>query len=968
MRFDIIPQNLSGKRFPQGHMIKGKSYWLETEVLDDCFLRHCEDLFKDPVDEFWLYKDISMQWDYIVQVSFRPGVTDNSARSIQNSLRDSFPHKSVDVATGELYLIQSEYPLAEIEAFATALYNPLIQRIDIFSSHQAQDYIPSPDFPKVQLTSKEIQWYDFESLDEEELIKLSEQNLWALNHLELREIKKYFTNPSTKAQRVKQGLSTSLTDIEIEIIAQTWSEHCKHKIFNAEIDYSEADHTGVKVSSKKIKSIFKSHIVKSTQKINKEWLVSVFSDNAGIVRFGDKNDYCFKVETHNSPSALDPYGGALTGILGVNRDILGCGIGAEPIANTNILCFASQRYSTEILNQLPAKLLRPQKVLQGVHRGIEDGGNKSGVPTINGAFHFHDNYAGKPLVYCGTVGVLPQQINGKPTHLKNQQPGDYIVVCGGAVGADGIHGATFSSLELDANSPSTAVQIGDPFTQKKVTDFLLKARDLELYTSLTDNGAGGLSSSVGEMAEATNGAQIELNHIPTKYPGLSPFELIISESQERMTFAVNANQLEEFLALATEFEVNPAVIGQFHDRGSFDIYLKDQLVASLDLNFLHNGLPAMQLKAHFLGSTHETSWYQSNRTQKEKTLPDKIFQLMSHENIASKEHLVRQYDHEVKGATIGKPYLSQQLSGPADAGVIWLGAFGDNEQTALAVSNGICPEFSHLDTYFMTQMAIDEALRNAICVGANPDFIALCDNYCWPDPIGNDPARQHKLAQLVRSTTALYETALLYQTPFISGKDSMKNDFVGVDKHGLPLKISVPPTLLISALGKIDNIEHFTTSDFKTAGDFVLYIGPDDFKELTLSTMNPQIKNLPKFNAQENMTCHRQVHQLIKSGLIKSCHDVSQGGIVTSIIESCFPQQLGFKFAQNFLQQSESFEAFLFNELPAGYIISIDQKNLEHVTKYRLLGQTMAEKNFILPDQTKLSITKLYSQWSQSCP
>ncbi|MBT4791976.1 MAG: phosphoribosylformylglycinamidine synthase, partial [Halobacteriovoraceae bacterium] len=682
--------------------------------------------------------------------------------------------------------------------------------------------------------------------------------------------------------------------------------------------------------------------------------------------------FCLKVETHNSPSALDPYGGALTGILGVNRDILGCGIGAQPIANTDVLCFAPVNYSDKILDQLPKKLKHPKSILRGVHRGIEDGGNKSGIPTVNGAIQFHDNYAGKPLVYCGTVGVLPQSINGFPTHLKRQTPGDLIVVCGGSVGADGIHGATFSSLELNDDAPSTAVQIGDPLTQKRLTDFLIEARDLDLYNSLTDNGAGGLSSSVGEMAEATNGASVYIDKIPLKYPGLSAFEIIISESQERMTFSVPKEKVETFIALAEKRNCNPAIIGEFHDKGSFDIYQNKTLLASLDMHFLHDSLIPMELTAKFEGIVNEKIWHTENQQNDFKNLNEKVLFLIQHANIKSKEALVKQFDHEVKASTVVKPFIQKKLTGPSDGAVLWTGLYGGSKDGAICISSGMAPQVSHLDTYAMTQFSIDEAVRNAVSCGANPSFISVCDNYCWPDPIKslNTPDGEHKLAQLVRSTKALYDTAMVYGTPFISGKDSMKNDFIGETKTGDKLKISVPPTLLITAVAKLDHIDHFMTTDFKQEKDLVYYLGPIDFEQTYYSTLHPDLQQLPEIKLKENKLRYELLHKLISNKMINSSHDISEGGIITSVIESLFPQKLGFNFESSALAPNESIEAFLFNEIPGGFILSVSpeaRNKFETLTQNqaRFLGVINTSETITYDNQLNLNINELHKLWSR---
>lgn len=955
MRIDVINSELN----------TGASYWMEGDNLNEGEISLIKDVLRDPVDQNILYDEVKPNFQQLVEVSFRPGVTDNPALALKAVLVDLLPGKNIELATGRLFIFNQE------KVDIKQLHNPLIERANLYQSHQITDYIPSPEFPKVELPMREINFFNFELLSIEELEELSHKNIWAFSTSELNYLKNHFTSESFKKERQEKGLTTEVSDIEIEILAQTWSEHCKHKIFGADIEYTESEQiTEKKLGSFKVNSVFKTHIRDITNKIKKDWLISVFEDNAGIVRFGHHNDYCLKVETHNSPSALDPYGGALTGILGVNRDILGCGIGAEPIANMNALCFGSQKYSEKILGQLPTKLKTPNRILEGVHKGIEDGGNKSGIPTINGAMSFHDNYAGKPLVYCGTVGVIPQKINGYDSALKRHMPGDLIVICGGSVGADGIHGATFSSLELDDNSPATAVQIGDPFTQKRLTDFLIEARDADLYRGITDNGAGGLSSSVGEMAQRTNGALINIENIPLKYPGLSPYEIIISESQERMSFAVAPEKLDNFLKLAKKRGVNPAVIGHFHSKGSFDIQLDSKLIASLSLDFMHDSLPPMKLKAHYQGATSEKTWFNKQiRNQKER-FEEILLRVLSNENIASKYHLVEQFDHEVKAATIQKPFIKKEKISPSDCGVIWGAPAGEKKDLGISLACALLPHLSHLDTYFMTQMVIDEAVRNLIVAGTDPDFIALCDNYCWPDPVEsmNNPDGAHKLAQLVRSTKALADTALAYQTPFISGKDSMKNDFIGFRDNGEKLKISVPPTLLITGIGKVKDIKKLRSSDFKKPGDIIVYIGPVDFEQEYKSHAFDSSSDLPKFDSEKNWIIHKTVHRLLTEELFESIHDVSEGGILTALIESSFANDMSFSL-KDFLSSKEKLAAFCFNELPAGYTVTIKPENFDKFQSqiklpFRKLG-AVTKAAYIEINEYKFEKNLLYKTWSQ---
>ena len=448
---------------------------------------------------------------------------------------------------------------------------------------------------------------------------------------------------------------------QVEAIAQTWSEHCKHKIFNARIDYHDPEG-----KVQRIDSLFNSYIKRATEEIRramgeKDWCVSVFKDNAGVIRFNRDWNVVFKVETHNSPSALDPYGGALTGIVGVNRDPFGTGKGSKLIFNVDTFCFAPPDYS----KPLPPRLLHPKRIYEGVREGVEHGGNKSGIPTVNGSIVFDDRYAGKPLVYCGTGGIMPRVILGEPSHIKQAKPGDRIVMTGGRIGKDGIHGATFSSEELHEESPTSAVQIGDPITQKRMTDFLLRARDLGLYHAITDNGAGGLSSSVGEMAQDCNGFRMDLGQAPLKYPGLDPWEILLSEAQERMTLAVPPEKIDRFLALAKKMDVEATVLGEFTSSGKFHIIYGGKTVAYLDMDFLHNGNPKMELRARW-----------QPRVNPEPQSPDPedltpyLKRILSRYNVSSKESVIRQYDHEVQGGSVTKPLVGAFNDGPGDAAVV----------------------------------------------------------------------------------------------------------------------------------------------------------------------------------------------------------------------------------------------------------------------------------------------------------
>jgi phosphoribosylformylglycinamidine synthase II len=845
-------------------------------------LKSLSALVSDEVDQdFWIQPNKNT-WNSVGAkkieiVRFRTGVTDNPAHSFREllSFHEAFKGRDFSVHSGEATFLKNTDEHVS--------FNPLIQERVELSDITQQNFFA----PKAHLA--QVEHIKLHGLSREALESLSQNRFWALSGDEMIVIQKHYG-------------TRDASDIEMEVLAQTWSEHCKHKIFAANIAYEEA---GVKT---KIPGLFKTYIQKPTFDFQekKDWAISVFKDNAGIVRFHEKVDVCIKVETHNSPSALDPYGGALTGILGVNRDILGTGLGARPIANTNVLLFGDP----DEREALPKGLFHPSEILKGVHKGIQDGGNKSGIPTVNGAMIFDESFSGKPLVFCGTVGVLPREINGVPSASKNQRAGDLIVMVGGAVGLDGIHGATSSSLALDSTTPSTMVQIGDPLTQKRVMDFLLEARDLGLYNSLTDNGAGGLSSSIGEMAAETGGARVELDHVPLKYPGLLPWQIFVSESQERMTFSVPKENWEALSRLSKSRGVESTVVGEFTSSGYLDLRFHGETVGKLDLKFLHDGLPKMELEAVWSGPRKNISWKQNQRSLKKFTgAKDALIALAKDPSLASKEKWVRQYDHEVQGATVVKPFEGAKNSAPNDGGVVWMGAHGNPGFSGVVVSSGICPEMSEIDPKIMALIAADEAVRNAIVTGADPDKIALIDNFCWPDPLPGpkNPDAKQKLAELVRTCQGLESLVRAYGMPLVSGKDSMKNDFIGKTPDGREVKISVLPTLLVTALAYHPDVRN-VLKPHAQAGSVLYLLGSENARAKNNASADDYFgTTLPKyfevssspaleFDLIKTRKLYGVFHEACKSRLIETAHDVSEGGILFAVFEKLMLNNAGITF------------------------------------------------------------------------
>ncbi|NCC24305.1 MAG: phosphoribosylformylglycinamidine synthase [Deltaproteobacteria bacterium] len=880
----------------------------------------------DPVLHRASLTSLASDFDYVIEVGYRPGVTDNEGRTARETLVQVLglsPERQANLAvyTSTQYLLRGGLnPEDPNHIVSDLLANDLIQRTFIKTAGQWTD---APGFPAVAArvtgqASVRVETVALRDLSDTDLAVLSRDRVLALSVEELRAIIAHFDRPEIQARRKAQGLPTDPTDVELECLAQTWSEHCKHKIFNAAIDYEDQS-VGRRET---INSLYKTYIQGSTRALRermgkKDYCLSVFKDNAGVVRFDDRISVCVKVETHNSPSALDPYGGALTGIVGVNRDPMGTGMGANLLCNTDVFCFASPFHQGE----LPPRLLHPRRVLEGVREGVEHGGNKSGIPTVNGALVFDHRYLGKPLVFCGTIGTIPAEVVGRPGHIKKAMPGDRIVMVGGRIGKDGIHGATFSSEELHEGSPATAVQIGDPITQRRMYDCLMRARDLGLYNAITDNGAGGLSSSVGEMAGDTGGCDLDLALAPLKYDGLAPWEILVSEAQERMTLAVSPDRLEEFMALAREMNVEATDLGRFTDDGRFLVRHGRRIVACMDMDFLHDGVPQMRLQARWNPPVIEAGPVRAMAGERDREAL--LQRMLSRLNICSREYLIRQYDHEVQGGSVIKPLVGVRRDGPSDAAVVR--PILDSER-GLAVSNGICPRYGDHDTYWMMAACIDEAVRNCVAVGADPRTLAGVDNFCWCDPVQSEktPDGRFKLAQLVRANKALAHFCLAYGLPCVSGKDSMKNDYAGGG-----VKISIPPTVLFTVIGIVPDVNMAVTSDLK-APDEDLYLLGMTRDELGAGEYLAELGlgggQVPQVDALTSRALYRALHEAMRQGLVAACHDLSDGGLAVALAEMAIAGRLGLEVDLGlvpFPGQADTPETILYSESQGRLLVSV---------------------------------------------
>ncbi len=984
--------SLESVRYVRVYLVEGA---FSRELLE----KFAESALTDPVIESYsieepLYSKLGLELDWALEIGFRPGVTDNEGKVAEVALTYLLERPLISEKEGVYFarqlLIKGTLTKEDLKRIARdLLVNELIERWFLLSKEEAQrgwfNYPPprvTEYFPPL------VETFNLSDFSDEELLKLSKERLLALNLEEMKAIQNYFSQEAFIKERKKYGLSPEITDVELESLAQTWSEHCKHKIFNSKILYRDWEEG----REEEIDSLFKTYIKAATERVRKalgerDFCLSVFEDNAGVIKLDEKWALAFKVETHNSPSALDPYGGALTGIVGVNRDPLGTGKGAKLIFNTDVFCFAPPDWD----KPLPPRILHPKRVFEGVREGVEHGGNQSGIPTINGSIIFDPRFLGKPLVFCGTGGLIPLEIGGKPGWEKKARPGDVIVMVGGRIGKDGIHGATFSSEAFHEGSPATAVQIGDPITQKMMVDFLLKARDLDLYNSITDNGAGGLSSSVGEMAKEAGGAEIDLAKAPLKYPGLKPWEILVSESQERMTVAVPEEKLESFLQLSQKMGVLSTPLGRFTDTGYFHILYEKKTVGLLPLEFLHNGVPQLKLLAEW----KRPEYPEKVEVPYPEDFEELLIKLLKSYNVCSKEYVVRQYDHEVQGGSVIKPLCGLEEDGPSDGAVL---RYDLESLGGIVVAHGICPKFSDYDTYYMVANAIDEAVRNAVCVGADLEYMAGLDNFCWCDPVESEktPDGKFKLAQLVRANKALFEYTTLYGIPLISGKDSMKNDYymnLGLDPKGenpygvgviLPegsLKISVPPTLLFSVVAKIPDVRLAQTMEIKRANALIYLLG-ETKEELAGSEyfrlLNIKGGRVPKPKALLNKRLYLRLRDAIWNGLIDSAHDLSDGGLGCALAEKCFSGGLGAYLDLSAIPfDGEKREDFLlFSESPGRILVTLPKEKQRDFEEHfqglpcYWVGESLSEpelqiKGFSEKLLLKADIYKLKRAWKE---
>ncbi len=756
-------------------------------------------------------------------------------------------------------------------------------------------------------------------LDDEALMTLSRQGCLSLTLDEMHCVQAHFA-----------ALGRNPTDVELETIAQTWSEHCVHKTLKGLIDYHGPE------GRVTIDNLLKETIARATTELARPWCISVFKDNAGIIDFDDDHGVCIKVETHNHPSAIEPYGGANTGLGGVIRDIMGTGLGAKPIFNTDVFCFGALDTADD---DLPPGTIHPRRLMRGVVAGVRDYGNRMGIPTVNGCIRFDSRYVGNPLVFCGTGGIIPRD-----QCFGSARPGDHILVVGGRTGRDGIHGATFSSIELTEDSEtvsSGAVQIGNAIEEKRVLDTFLQARDAGCFSATTDCGAGGISSAIGEMGEET-GVEVHLDRMPLKYQGLSYTEIWISEAQERMVAAVPPEQLDRALAIFAAEGVEATDVGVCTGDRRLRLMHNGVQVADLDMDFLHNGLPRLARTARFAIPDEQVE-----DLAPVDDLPAALTALLARPNIASKEWVIRQYDHEVQGGSIIKPLVGVDHDGPGDAAVV-APLLGNNR--GVAVSCGLNTCYGDVDAYHAAAAGIEEALRNLVCVGAQLDRVALLDNFSW-----GRCDKPENLGALVRACQACYDLAMFYGTPFVSGKDSLNNEFV----HG-GQTIVIPHTLLITAMTVVEDVSTAITMDAKQAGDAVLMVGLTE-RELGgseyLAWRGLGGGLVPRLDRERSRAVLQGVTACTARRLVNAAHDCSEGGLGVALAEMAFAGGLGMDIDLDRIPRSEAVttvDQLLFSESLSRILITVPAAHLAEVdailgeAPHAVIGTVVADQRLSL--------------------
>ena len=932
----------------QPQVVRGpeRLYLLSGDLTSDELHALTTALLHDPVAETMRWEPLETLKDIdeqpVVEIAFRPGVTDNEAETILTGAQHLGIQRLYGAKTLRRYTLPAYSDPAALTAYAEEhLLNPLIETayIAVHPETAARHTWYSQLLQTPAEHTPHITTVALRAASPDDLERISREGILALSLAEMQAIQTYFRDEGRDP-----------TDGELETIAQTWSEHCRHKTFRARIEYSgSASSTPVdpqwhpalaeleQGEPVLIDGLLRYYLMRATEQVRGEDVLSAFVDNAGIVVFDEDFEISFKVETHNHPSALEPFGGANTGVGGVVRDVLG--VSAQPIAVTDVLCFGPPDYPED---KLTPGILPPQRIRDGVVAGVRDYGNKLGIPNINGAVWYDEGYLANPLVFCGTIGIAP-----RGSHPAAIEPGDAIVVIGGRTGRDGIHGATFSSTELThdtAELVGAAVQIGDPVTEKTVIDVLLQARELGLYSAITDCGAGGLSSAVGEMGEAS-GAEVQLRDVPLKYPGLQPWEIWISEAQERMVVAVPPGKVQALLELCASEDVEATVIGHFTDDQFLTVKYHDQVLVDLAMSFLHSGGVRSELVARWNGQATGAQPQTARITDANATLKA----LLSHPIIASKEKIVRSYDHEVQAATILKPMVGINEDGPSDGTALQPRL---DSHRGIVVGCGINPRYGKLDPYWMGLAAVDEALRNIVAAGGDPQQTWILDNFCWGDPRLPD-----RLGGLVRAAAACYDAALAYGTPYISGKDSLNNEYRDAQGN----RIAIPPTLLISAMAIVPDVLRTVSMDAKAANNRIYLVGMtrDELGGSVWGAIGGRDnQQVPRVDLAQAPHILQALHRTLASGLVQACHDLSEGGLGVAAAEMAFAGGLGMELDLGNVICAGELDAatMLWSESPTRFLVEVREADATEWERsmgelpWAQIGFTRAEQQLRISD------------------
>jgi phosphoribosylformylglycinamidine synthase len=882
------------------------------------------EIFTNPVTQLSSYRPLPIAADWVIWVGYRPGVRDNPGATAVEAIEDLL---GIRLGAGEAVYTSRRYAVSgaaltrgQAETIAGELLaNDIIQQWRVYAR---DEWDPAEGIgiviPKVRLDHPAA--VARIPIDSDETVRRisAERNL-ALNPNDIPVIRAYFSNPRVRESRAALGLSDP-TDVELEYISQARSDHCNHNTFRGLFRYRDL----AEGRSEIVDNLFKTCIEAPTLELaqRKPWVVSVLWDNAGAGRLDDETYYVITGETHNSPSNMEAYGGAITGIVGVYRDPLGTGKGSKLVMGGYGFCVGPRDYSGPLKPRL-----HPRRLLDGVIEGVRDGGNKSGIPTAFGQVLFHPGYMGKCLVFVTAVGIMPARVQGLPAEKKRTCPGEFVVMCGGRVGKDGIHGVTASSEVFSEHTPAGHVQIGDPYTQKKMHDFLLEARDENLIQFITDNGGGGLSSSVGESARFSNGAEVDLAQVPLKYDGLDPWEIWVSESQERMTVAIRPEDAERFMALSRRHAVESTVIGRYTDSGKLHLTYAGNTCAWIDMDFLESGFPQWEFDAEWAPPAQRGLAEPALRPPSD--LNRLLADLLQRPNICSTEWITRQYDHEVQGTSVIKALVGAERDVNSDAAVLRPVL---SSRRGLAFAQALLPAYSAIDAYAMAACSIDEAVRRILAVGGDLAHIGGVDNFCWPSILYHpeaNPDGKFKAAQLVRACWALREMCLAYGIPLLSGKDSMYVDGHLAGRYGETHKVSAPETMQFAAISVIPDVGRCISMDGKAPGDRVYAIGLTR-NELGGSEYYAHLGytglNVPQVRPAEFLPLYRALSRAVEAGLPASVHGVYRGGLGVHLAMVAMAGNLGIRAELRNVPAAgvDRTDTLLFSESAGRLIVTVD--------------------------------------------